>query len=325
MKLIESKAELVLQQEGLEGVYNQIELAGRTAYHSLDKITPDSAKGFVNRMIKSKHGAALEHGTVYLKIPYNWLHRLTHIGLCNKYIENPYSRTHEMYELLEAPVAHDAASSNIVCYLAVTTNLRVLVENNWLEDLKYICEPTQHHEKRYTMRFICSRAIAQELTRHRAFSFLMESQRYVNYSKERHGGEITFIIPSWCNFEPAQIEEYERGDYRHSLVREYALLSGLSEAENHYMTMLSDGCTPQQARDVLPNATKTELIMTGFASDWRFFFDLRYYGKTGKPHPDMDLLAGKARDEFIKADVWGGILKYPSKFDKGINYEIRWN
>lgn len=325
MKLIESKAELVLQQEGLEGVYKQIELAGRTAYHSLDKITPDSAKSFVNRMIKSKHGAALEHGTVYLKIPYNWLHRLTHIGLCNKYIENPYSRTHEMYELLEAPVAHDAASSNIVCYLAVTTNLRVLVENNWLEDLKYICEPTQHHEKRYTMRFICSRAIAQELTRHRAFSFLMESQRYVNYSKERHGGEITFIIPSWCNFEPAQIEEYERGDYRHSLVREYALLSGLSEAENQYMTMLSDGCTPQQARDVLPNATKTELIMTGFASDWRFFFDLRYYGKTGKPHPDMDLLAGKARDEFIKADVWGGILKYPSKFDKGINYEIRWN
>lgn len=316
MKLIESKAELVLQQEGLEGVYKQIELAGRTAYHSLDKITPDSAKGFVNRMIKSKHGAALEHGTVYLKIPYNWLHRLTHIGLCNKYIENPYSRTHEMYELLEAPVTHDAASSNIVCYLAVTTNLRVLVENNWLEDLKYICEPTQHHEKRYTMRFICSRAIAQELTRHRAFSFLMESQRYVNYSKERHGGEITFIIPSWCNFEPAQIEEYERGDYRHSLVREYALLSGLSEAENHYMTMLSDGCTPQQARDVLPNATKTELIMTGFASDWRFFFDLRYYGKTGKPHPDMKLLAGKARDEFTKADVLDSILKYPSKFDK---------
>lgn len=316
MKLIESKAELVLQQEGLEGVYKQIELAGRTAYHSLDKITPDSAKGFVNRMIKSKHGAALEHGTVYLKIPYNWLHRLTHIGLYNKYIENPYSRTHEMYELLEAPVAHDAASSNIVCYLAVTTNLRVLVENNWLEDLMYSCEPTQHHEKRYTMRFICSRAIAQELTRHRAFSFLMESQRYVNYSKERHGGEITFIIPSWCNFEPAQIEEYERGDYRHSLVREYALLSGLSEAENHYMAMLSDDCTPQQARDVLPNATKTELIMTGFESDWRFFFDLRYYGETGKPHPDMELLASKARSEFVKAGLWDNIMACPTKFDK---------
>ena len=69
MKLIESKAEYIPQEKGLEGIYKQIELAGRTAYHSLDKITPDSAKSFVDRMIKSKHGAALEHGTVYLKVP----------------------------------------------------------------------------------------------------------------------------------------------------------------------------------------------------------------------------------------------------------------
>lgn len=319
MKLTEPKAELVLQQEGLEGVYKQIELAGRTAYHSLDKITSDSAKDFVNRMIKSKHGAALEHGTVYLKIPYNWLHRLTHIGLCNKYIENPYSRTHEMYELLEAPVAHDAAFSNIVCYLAVTTNLRVLVENDWLEDLKYICGPTQYHEKRYTMRFICSRAIAQELTRHRAFSFLMESQRYINYSKERHGGDITFIKPSWLNYIYEDIPSQSELCY---LARQYPdeaahrFIASLVESKYAYMELLQKGCTPQQARDVLPNATKTELIMTGFASDWRFFFDLRYYGKTGKPHPDMELLAGKARDEFIKADVLNDVLKYPSKFDK---------
>ena len=66
MKLIESKAEYIPQEEGLEGIYKQIELAGRTAYHSLDKITPDSAKNFVDRMIKSGHGAMLEHGTIYL-------------------------------------------------------------------------------------------------------------------------------------------------------------------------------------------------------------------------------------------------------------------
>lgn len=69
MKLIESKAEYIPQEEGFEGIYKIIELAGRTAYHSQDKITPDSAKDFVDRMIKSHHGAALEHGTVYLKIP----------------------------------------------------------------------------------------------------------------------------------------------------------------------------------------------------------------------------------------------------------------
>ena len=69
MKLIESKAEYIPQEEGLEGIYKVIELAGRTAYHSQDKITPDSAKDFVDRMIKSHHGAALEAGTVYLKVP----------------------------------------------------------------------------------------------------------------------------------------------------------------------------------------------------------------------------------------------------------------
>ena len=56
--------------------------------------------------------------------------------------------------------------------------------------------------------------------------------------------------------------------------------------------------------------------MTGFASDWRFFFDLRYYGETGKPHPDMELLAGKAKEEFIKAGIWENIISKPSKFDK---------
>lgn len=69
MKLIKPKAELLLQQPGLEGVYKQIELAGRTCYKSTDKITEDSAKPFVDRMINSNHLAMLEHGTVYLKIP----------------------------------------------------------------------------------------------------------------------------------------------------------------------------------------------------------------------------------------------------------------
>lgn len=69
MKLIKPSFEIIKQQPGLEGVYKQIELAGRTCYRSEDKITPDSAKFFVDRMVKSGHGAMLEHGTVYLKIP----------------------------------------------------------------------------------------------------------------------------------------------------------------------------------------------------------------------------------------------------------------
>jgi thymidylate synthase (FAD) len=160
MKLIESKAEYIPQEEGLDGIYKAIELAGRTAYHSQNKITPDSAKDFVDRMIKSKHGAALEHGTVYLKLPFSNLS----VGatntpkekaqkLLNKYIDNKYTQV----------FAPDFYGD----WLYATSNMRVLVENNRLDDLKYLCSPTEFHEKRYTMRFTCSRAIAQELTRHK--------------------------------------------------------------------------------------------------------------------------------------------------------------
>lgn len=71
MNLIKPKFEILEQQSGIDGIYKMIELAGRTCYRSEDKITEDSAKGFVDRMIKSGHGAMLEHGTVYLRIPIN--------------------------------------------------------------------------------------------------------------------------------------------------------------------------------------------------------------------------------------------------------------
>ena len=74
--------------------------------------------------------------------------------------------------------------------------------------------------------------------------------------------------------------------------------------------------TPQQARDVLPNAAKTELIMTGFASDWRHVMDLRLFGKTGAPHPDMVNLMQKTQKAMQEVGIWEGIIKYPSKFDK---------
>lgn len=143
MKLIESKVELIEQQPGLEGVYKQIELAGRTCYKSEDKITEDSAKGFVDRMIKSKHGAMLEHGTVYLCIPIteSTAYRI------DSYNRNKYSKS-------------QIDIDKHVYY--ITTNLRVLVENNWLDDLKYICEPTEHHEKRITARFTCDRGVSHK-------------------------------------------------------------------------------------------------------------------------------------------------------------------
>lgn len=321
MKLIESKAELLQQQKGIDGIYKQIELCGRTCYKSTDKITDDSARPFVTRMIASKHTAMLEQGTVYLKIPYNIFHRLSHIGLCSKYVNNPYSRVNEMYEVDEAAHFFEGAENcHIVPYLAVTTNYRVLVENGWTDDLEYACEPTKYHEKRYTIKFTCDRGVSHELVRHRVFSFAQESTRYCNYSKDKFGGEISYIMPSW--FPEANMQQQE------------AFIQIMEATEDYYMALLGqwdekkpdkrfktgfkgNPLTPQQARQVLPNALKTEVCMTGFASDWGFFFDLRYYGITGKPHPDMELVASKARDEFIKAGLWDDIMSHPTTFNDG--------
>jgi thymidylate synthase (FAD) len=298
MKLIESSVEYLPHEEGLQGIYKQIEIAGRTAYHSQDRITENSSKDFVDRMIKSNHGAALEHGTIYLSRDVDFSDS-EYNAFEAFYEQNPYSK-----------VSYDGGT----CY--VSTNLRVIIENHLFTDLQYLCSPTEFHEKRYTMRLICSRAIAQELTRHRVFSFLMESQRYCNYSKDKHGNGITFIIPSWIdrNREP-------------NTEAETAWLDAMKKAESAYIDMVSgitrkgivvmpadEKLTPQQARDVLPNATKTELIMTGFASDYRHLLDLRLFGKTGQPHPDMIDLMEKLRYEALEAGIWHDIMKYPSKF-----------
>jgi thymidylate synthase (FAD) len=143
-------------------------------------------------------------------------------------------------------------------------------------------------------------------------SFLQESTRYINYSKERHGGEITFITPA--SF-PNILEEYQNHFSNKLTQPETAFLECLRFTEHYYMHLLKDDWTPQQARDVLPNATKTELIMTGFSSDWRFLMDLRLFEKTGKVHPDMKDLMQKAQKAMQDAGIWEDIMSKPSKFD----------
>ena len=251
MKLIESKVEVIEQQPGLDGVYKQVELAGRTCYRSSDKITEDSAKEFVDRMIKSKHGAMLEHGTVYLKIP-----ALSYFPDLEEFNTNPYTKVFYFEE-----------------DWYVTTNLRVLVENDWLDYLRYISEPTEHHEKRITARFTCDRGVSHEIVRHRVMSFAQESQRYVGYDKEKFGSEVTFIKPHWYDEEfPACLTWVE----------------SLKDAEQKYMDLREAGLKAQDARGVLPNATKTEIVVTGFESDWEHFFELR---TAGAAHPDIRKLA----------------------------------
>lgn len=290
MKLIKPSFEIWEQPTGLEGVYKQIERVGRVCYKSEDKITEDSAKPFVDRMIKSGHGAMLEHGTVYLQ--FFWAgavcqqcNQIAPNKLLDRYAGNKYSIVHY--------------HGNDVY---VTTNLRVLVENNWLDDLKYICEPTEYHERRVTVHFVCDRGVSHEFVRHRVMSFAQESTRYCNYSKGKFGNGLTFIQPSWITL-----------DKEITPINELCLLSGQYDRENPnlrylaslvdanyaYLLLLNKGWKPQEARAVLPNSLKTELVVTGFTSDWNHFFDLRARGTTGAPHPQAKELAEPLMREFV--------------------------
>lgn len=233
MKLIKPKAELLIQPNGLEGIYKQIELAGRTCYKSTDKITEDSAKPFVDRMINSNHLAMLEHGTVYLMVhtiaPEDWdkrigRHKLLTIDDCRdnlrtnptynkkgeenwwakearhkanvmavKYADNPYSKVkivltkHELNAeggVILTPTGGmpniTKGSGKIISIfntVLITTNYRVLVENGWLDDLKYLCDPTEFHEMRYSFKLTTSIGVTRELNRHRVNSIAEQSTR----------------------------------------------------------------------------------------------------------------------------------------------------
>ena len=291
------------RQELIDTVYRQIEIAGRTCYKSEDKITLDSAAKFVERMVKSGHGAMLEHGTVYLFLTMSSRQQYF------KYCSNPYS------------VANSTGEAEKGTWNGfVTTNYRVLVENGWLEDLEYICNPGKEHEKRITVRFVCDRGVSHEFVRHRVFSFAQESTRYCNYSKDKFGNELTFIIPCWADSLALQEvkgtiinhDEYGNliGEYYYHLTGkgnpwfkpwemtpERNFIANLQISEQLYLELLNQGWKPQQARAVLPNSLKTELIMTGTLTQWDGFFKLR---DAESAHPQARELAEPLHAEFRK-------------------------
>ena len=329
MKLINSSWEIIEQQPGLEGIYEQIELAGRTCYKST-RPEGKTAKDFVDFLIKRGHLSPLEHGTVYLMEI--WKNTPFDMHLQSKWDNNPYTK------IVKVAVGDDI-------YRYITTNYRVLVENDWLDDLQYLCEPTEYHAKRISIKVNCSIGISREWNRHRAldltedmksinsleFSVCEQSTRYCNYSKDKFGNELTFIIPSWLEIPEGRymyedqnpfltaggsIEDYgydddpnvwfengapfKRARVGTALDKFFKLLHNASEA---YFDLLSNH-TPQQAREVLPLATATEVVYTGFVDGWKNFFQMRSSILAGNaPHPDIAVLADPLYEEFIKREL----------------------
>lgn len=279
MKLIKQSFKIIPQDKGLEGIYKQIELGGKVCYQSTHTITENSAKRFVEEvLIKNGHGRPLEHGTVYLKFFWSgavcdYCNQTKYCELLDKYCMNKYSKVryhgNDVY---------------------VTTNLRVLVENNWLNDLKYLCEPTEHHEKRVTVNVVCDRQIQTEIKTHTTLSSTFESTRFCNYNKDKFGNELTFIESD--NF--PNIEIHHSPAYNNTWE---VLMSAYEEAEAYYMTLIEAGVKPQFAAKVLLFGIKGEGYITGFISDWEHFFKMR---TPINAHPDIQDISKEIKEEFIK-------------------------
>ena len=134
-----------------------------------------------------------------------------------------------------------------------------------------------------TVKFVVDRGISHELVRHRLASFAQESTRYCNYSKDDFGSEITFIIPDYLEYKSEGWNIWKES---------------MKQAEDAYFKMLDFGLSPQQARAVLPNSLKTEVVMTANLREWRHFFKLRL---DKKAHPQMREVAGLIYKKFCKA------------------------
>ena len=292
MKLIRSSFEVLPQAPGLEGMYKQIEIGARNCYKSEDKITEGSAEKMVEFLKSRGHYSPLEHGTIYL-----YLYETSESSskdfkevydIVKKYEMNPFSKVSKVG--IGTLVGHKNS-------FYITTNYRVLVENGWLDDLKYICEPTEHHKKRVSVMVTCAIGISREFNRHRVFSVSEQSTRYCNYSKDKFGVEITYVIPSWATNLYPEYNDLECSGIDHN---ELVLLDSLKQGERHYMVMMRNGAKPQEARDVLPLATATTVMYTGFVSDWEHFFELR---TSNGAHPDARAIAIPLLEEFRKLNL----------------------
>lgn len=280
MKIVQPNIEIIEQAPGMEGALKHIEIVGRTCYKSEDNITDDSYLKFVDMLTNNGHFAMLEHATIYLTVP------LEKEALIDIYEKNAFSRVIK-------------PKGDTHAY--ITTNPRVIIENDWQCDMEYMVPAPTKHARRLTVKFTTQIAISREFNRHRVNSIAEESTRYCNYSKDKFGKEISVSLPSWIhegNIKLCQgsndikslCEDIASAETKWWTSLEYWLFANLA-AEYAYNNLIKLGWTAQQARVVLPLDTKTELVHTTFIDDWKHFLDLRYHGTTGRPHPDAHQIA----------------------------------
>lgn len=321
MKILESTASIMPQEQGLIGAYKQIEKVGRACWASENLITEDSYKAFVEGLMQREHNAPLEHGTIYLVYmvgsPMYDMSYMTNISDINKFKNNPYSKVIEKRYDVAAEAKNDNWIFEFVANFGpstiyyITTNLRVIIENFNKDNRQRILDhivnvPYKEHEIRITVHFTCQRAISAEFNRHRKDSIMERSSRYCNFSKDKFGNEIGIVKPDWVINDTPNLDfmGYIKILNSHNNSEwskfDYWIFANLA-CEWSYMNLIELGAKPEEARDILPMDLQTELYHTAFISDWIHFFKLRAWNSKGnKPHPEARKLARTIFDKFVE-------------------------
>lgn len=307
----------IWNQEGytLDAIWKHIARCARVCYQSTPKNNGETDYGFIVRTllkgkdvvnknyynIKTCHLSVFEHGTVHLKYR---LFMAKDTVRANRFINNRYSKTKE----------DDG-------YLYVTTNMRVLIENNWMNELEFIDTTPNcpYYYERVTVNFITDIGASRELNRHRVNSVSEESTRYCAYDKGKFGNGITVAKLPWIpdvdsdgqcystgfyGDDEVFDENYIQGHYCECWTAIDWFLYGLQVCDLVYRKTRELGWTAQQAREILPLNTKTQVVHTAFVDDWQHFIDLRSNGVSGVPHPMAKELADKV-DDLINATICG--------------------
>lgn len=308
IKVVNPSVEL-WKQEGytLDAIWKHIARCARVCYQSTPKNNGEDDYSFLVRTlfrgvkpedINTKdlvkyHLSVCEHATVHLKYP---LFMPRGAAQATRFINNRYSRTKE-YE----------------CYIYVTTNMRVLIEHHWMDELEFIDNTPNcpYYIPRPTVCFITDIGASRELNRHRANSVSEESTRYCAYDKGKFGNGITVAKLPWISDVDADGQCYSTGFYGDKEIFDdnyiqchYCdgwtaidwFLYGLQICDLVYRKTRELGWTAQQAREILPLNTKTQVVHTAFVDDWEHFINLRSNGVSGVPHPMAKELADKVNN-----------------------------
>lgn len=288
-------------------ILKKIEACGRVCYKSEGKIEEGSAEKFVANIIKRGHEAVLEHASFIVEVDPEFydetkyvINQLEERGDFISFLRFTFDTRPIISGNVRAWRSFFAAAMKDYGHLPIASEK--FIKNNPIvfpefQDVKFkpyanasdfkILNPSEldstnekltHQD--VTVKFVVDRGVSHEIVRHRIASYCQESTRYCNYSKEDFGSEITFIIPHYLDYKSAAWNTWKET---------------MKACEDAYFKLLDIGLLPQEARAVLPNSLKTEVVMTANLREWLTFFKLR---TANAAHPQMREVTRPLLDDF---------------------------